>query len=201
MAHGLYSLWAPFYDWFAGPLFDEFRRRAIAELDLEPGHRLFISGVGTGLDFPHLPPGIEVVGVDITPAMLDRARRRAQALGLKARLEIADAGAVPYPDSSFDRAYLPLIVCVAQDGSEVLREAVRLVKPGGRLVLIDKFLGEGETPGLVRSAVEFVSGPVITHVNRRWSEIAAGVRGFTVLSETPGPLRGFFRMFVLRKEA
>lgn len=195
-----YSLWAPVYDWIAGPPFRRFRRRAVSELGLLPGARLLISGVGTGLDFEYLPRDVEVIGVDMNETMLGRARRRARDLGLNVQLEIGDAESLAFPDRSFDAAYLPCIVCVAENGGKVLREALRVTKPGGRVVVIDKFLREGETPGFLRSALERVSAPIVTHVNRRWSEIAAGAPGFTVLAENAGPFGGFFRMYVLRND-
>ena len=197
--HRFYALWAPFYDWAAGPAFEGFRREAVRELALEPGHRLYIPGVGTGLDFPFLPAGIEVEGTDLSEAMLERGRLRAERCGVRARLTAADAEEAPFPDASFDRAYLPCIVCVADRGDRVLREALRVVKPGGRVVVIDKFLGEGRSPGLLRRALNAVSSALVTHVNRRWSEVSAGVSGFSLLEEKPGPLGGFFRMFVLKK--
>lgn len=199
MTHRYYTLWAPIYDWIAGPYFERFRRRAVAELRLEPGQRLFIPGVGTGLDFAYLPPGIEAAGIDLNEAMLSRGRRRAQDLGLKARLELGDAENVAFPDESFDAAYLPDIVCVAENGGRVLSEALRVVKSGGRVVVMDKFLPEGARPGVIRSLLDRVAGPLVTRVNRRWSEVAGGASGFTLVSESAGPLGGFFRMYVLHK--
>lgn len=199
MIHRWYTLWAPFYDAAVGPFLDAFRRRAVAALELAPGQRLLISGIGTGLDIPLLPRGIEIVGCDLNESMLERARGRAAALSLRARLELADAQALPYPDASFDRAYLPLIVCIAPQGNRVLSEALRAVKPGGRIVVIDKFLGEDERPSAARRLADAVSRRIVTSVNRRWSEISAGVSGFAVIKEEPGPLGGFFRLYVLRK--
>ena len=200
MIHRFYTLWAPVYDFFAGPLFVEFRRRAVAALELKAGDRLLIPGVGTGLDFPYLPRDVEIVGSDLNETMLARARRRADTLGFKVGLETADAQALTYAGGSFDRAYLPCIVCVAPEGGKVLSEALRVVKKGGLIVVIDKFLGEGRQPGLARRLAEAIAGRIVSHVNRRWSEVAAGASGFTVIKEEAGPLGGFFRMYVLRKD-
>lgn len=200
MIHRFYTLWAPVYDFFAGPLFVEFRRRAVAALELNPGDRLLIPGVGTGLDFPYLPRNLEIVGSDLNETMLARARRRADKIGFKVSLETADAQALAYADGSFDRAYLPCIVCVAPDGGKVLAEALRVVKKGGLVVVIDKFMGEGRRSGLTRSLLDAVLGRIVSHVNRRWSEVAAGASGFSLIKEEAGPLGGFFRMYVLRKD-
>jgi len=197
--HNFYTLWAPFYDWFAGPKFRDLRREAVAALDLKSGERLMISGVGTGLDFEFLPRYIGIVACDLNESMLRRARQKADRLGVVPRLEVADAQALPYNDASFDAAYLPCIVCVAPDGGKVLAEALRVVKKGGRVVVIDKFLAEGQAPSSLRTLLDAVLGVVVSHVNRRWSEVAAGATGFKVEKEIPGPFKGFFRLYVLRK--
>ncbi len=199
MIHRFYTLWSPVYDWCAGPLFVEFRKKAIGLLDLKDGQRLLIPGVGTGLDFEYLPRGVETVGSDLNETMLGRARKRAEDLEFSVKLETADAQALPYPDASFDAAYLPCIVCVAPRGNRVLSEALRAVKPGGRVVVVDKFLGEGQKSGLARAAAELILGKIVSHVNRRWSEVREGVSGFEVLEEAAGPLGGFFRLYALRK--
>jgi len=197
--HRFYTLWAPVYDWFAGPLFVDFRKRAIEALELKPGQSLLIPGVGTGLDFEYLPRDVRMKGSDLNETMLGRARGRADALGFSIELERADAQALPYADASFDAAYLPCIVCVAPRGDLVLKEALRAVRPGGRVVVVDKFLGEGRRPPVWRSLADAILGRIVSRVNRRWSEVAAGASGFEIIEEAEGPLGGFFRLYVLRK--
>lgn len=201
MAHRLYTLWSPVYDWFAGPLFVRFREESVRELGLSPGQSLLMPGVGSGLDFPFLPKDIKVTGFDLNRAMLARARKRAAKSGLDACLEIADAERLPCPDAAFDAAYVACIACVAEHGDAVLREALRAVKPGGTVVLIDKFLGESAEPGLSRRAADRLTRVLFSHINRRWSDVSAGVCGFALLSESAGPLGGFFRRYVLRRLA
>jgi len=69
-----YTLWAPIYDFVAR--FGRQRRRSLALLDLRPGERVLLVGAGTGSDLPLIPPDVEVLATDLTPAMLDRARPR-----------------------------------------------------------------------------------------------------------------------------
>jgi len=70
----IYRLWAPFYDRAFTRLFAAGRRQAIAALVPQPGERLLLAGIGTGADLPLLPRGVQVVGLDLSPAMLGRAR-------------------------------------------------------------------------------------------------------------------------------
>ena len=71
-----YTLYSTFYD--LGPAYEDERRRAIALLDPRPGERVLVPGVGTGADLPLLPRHAQVLGVDLTPAMLARARQHAR---------------------------------------------------------------------------------------------------------------------------
>ena len=72
----IYRLWAPVYDATVGRFFLPGRKRAIELLDLQPGERVLLVGVGTGADLLLLPQGVRAIGVDISPDMLARARRK-----------------------------------------------------------------------------------------------------------------------------
>src|SRR5690606_31878697 len=89
-----YTLIAPLYD--AVVRVASQRRRSISLLELRPGERLLISGSGTGADLPYVPPDVEVHAVDITPAMVERTRRRAAALGREVEARVGDAQALDY---------------------------------------------------------------------------------------------------------
>ncbi len=202
MPHKPYTVWAPFYDLVVRRFLQDLRAEAVAQLELRPGRSLLVLGIGTGLDLALLPKGVDVTGLDLSEAMLARARRRARLLGVEARLEIADAQSPPFADGSFDAVYLPLIVAVADDGAAVVAQALRLVKPGRRVVVMDKFMPRGCRPNLLWRLAEAVLGRLATHIDRRWEDIAAAVsarRAFTPVADIPGPLRGYFRVIVLER--
>lgn len=125
-----------FFDWALGPG----RRYAVSRLDAQPGHRVLEVGVGTGLSLPLYPQGCEVVGVDISIPMLDRARRRVASLGRDGiRVERMDARALGYPDGHFDRVLAPYVISVVPDPVPVMLEIARVCRPGGRIVVVNKF--------------------------------------------------------------
>ena len=130
----IYRLWAPVYDAFFTRVFDRSRRRAVELLDLQPGERLLIPGIGTGLDLPYVPAGVSVVGGDISPEMLDKARSKVD--GRDVTLLEMDAQALEFPDASFDAVLLNLILSVVPDGAAAFRQAWRVLKPGGRAVIL-----------------------------------------------------------------
>ena len=94
-------------------------------------------GVGTGLNLPLYPEGVRLTGIDISPAMLERARRRAAGLGREVRLVEGDAQALPFPDASFDTVVCTLSLCSIPDDRRAVAEMKRVLRPGGRLLLLD----------------------------------------------------------------
>lgn len=99
--------------------------------------RVLELAVGTGRNFAHYGEGIELTGVELSPAMLDIARRRAQRLGRSVELEVGDAQALPHDDESFDCVVITLALCSIPDDRQAAREAYRVLRPGGRLLLLE----------------------------------------------------------------
>lgn len=93
--------------------------------------------VGTGRNVSFYPPDVELVAIDVDPGMLDVTRRRAAAAGRRVALGRADAAALPYADESFDTVVCTLALCSVYDRAAVLAEMRRVLRPGGRLLLLD----------------------------------------------------------------
>ncbi|HBY99505.1 MAG: methyltransferase domain-containing protein [Ardenticatenaceae bacterium] len=193
----VYRLWAPIYDLVIAPLFGRLRGRSLRALALQAGECLLLPGVGTGLDLPLVPPGVAVVGYDRSPAMLVRAIARPEARG--ALLFLAEAGAPGLAPASVDAVGFNLILAVAPDGAAAFQAAWRALRPGGRAVIFDKFLLEGQVAGPLRRAAGRVVRLLATDINRRLSDILAGTPDVIVLRDTPVALAGFFRLIELRK--
>ncbi len=95
--------------------------------------RILEAGVGTGRNFPFYPSGSNVVGIDFSPAMLARARRRLPTASATVELHQMDVTRLEFPDRSFDAAVATFLFCVLPDELQVagMRELRRVVKPGG----------------------------------------------------------------------
>jgi ubiquinone/menaquinone biosynthesis C-methylase UbiE len=93
--------------------------------------------VGTGRNFPFYPEGVRLSGIELSPKMLDLARRRARELGRDADLRVGDAHNLPYPDASFDTVVVTLALCTIPDDRRALAEAARVLRPGGELLLLE----------------------------------------------------------------
>lgn len=94
-------------------------------------------GVGTGANLRFYPANVDLVGVDLSPRMLERARRRADRLGLAVSLEVADIERLPYPDESFDTVTAACVFCSVADPVRGLQEAARVTRRDGQILLYE----------------------------------------------------------------
>ena len=106
----VYRAWAPLYDRLLERIFRPGREAAAHALALRSGERVLLVGVGTGLDLLLLPPGVTGLGVDLSPAMLVHARRRAPTA---IDLRCGDAAELDVATGSFDAAVLNLVLSVS----------------------------------------------------------------------------------------
>ncbi len=93
--------------------------------------------VGTGRNIPFYLEGVRLTGIELSPKMLDLARRRARELGRDADLRVGDAHNLPFPDASFDTVVVTLALCTIPDDRRALAEAARVLRPGGQLLLLE----------------------------------------------------------------
>lgn len=194
----VYRLWAPIYDSTVDKLFRPGRRRAIQLLDLKPGERVLIPGVGTGADLPFLPADVDATGIDLSSAMLAKARRKLDRSAAAVKLIEGDAQALLVEPFSCDAAILNLILSVIPDGNACLQSALCALKPGGRAVIFDKFLPEGKSISPVRRVMNFFSTLFGTDINRRLSDLIKDCPA-VVTQDEPSIAGGLYRVILLRK--
>jgi phosphatidylethanolamine/phosphatidyl-N-methylethanolamine N-methyltransferase len=183
-----YSLYAPIYDSWVGrvPVFTRGRRRAHELAALRSGETVLLVAAGTGLDLPLLPAGVRVIAGDIAPGMVRRLRARAESLGLGARVEEMDAARLPLPDASVDCVLLHLALAVVPDPVATIREAARVLRPGGRISVFDKFLPDDRRPSLLRRLVDVVANVIATRVNQQLGPLARAAALRVVRREATG---------------
>ena len=139
-----YARWAPVYDAIFGVITNAAINKTIGVLNALPPGRILEIGVGTGLALPRYKLEHRITGIDLSPDMLRRARARvaAEKLANVETLSEMDATKLAFPDQSFDAAVAMFLITVVPDPIAVLAEAVRVVRPGGRIVLANHFSAE-----------------------------------------------------------
>jgi phosphatidylethanolamine/phosphatidyl-N-methylethanolamine N-methyltransferase len=188
------------YDASLGFWSREVRQQAAEALELRENERLLIVGVGTGMELEHLPAWVRGVGVDLSPGMLEGARRRRAELGMSdMELRVMDARTLHFPDDSFDAVYLPLILTVVEEGARVFAEAARVAAPGGRLVVADRFWPEGRSRPTVVCAASWILGHFAMRFDRRLSEIRSGAPSLEIEDYKRVAPGAFFHLVRFRK--
>lgn len=132
------------------------------------GQEVLEVGVGTGKNLAFYPDRVRVTGVDLTPGMLARARRRAMILNRDVTLLLGDAHSLEFPDASFDTVVATFVYCSVSDPLQGLRELARVVKPDGQILLLEHVRSGkpvvGEMIDILNPALVRVTG---ANINRR----------------------------------
>ena len=145
-----YRRWAPVYDNTFGRITTEGRRQAVMQINQRAGRVLEI-GVGTGLSLSMYERHLEIVGIDLSPDMLDKARGRVATEGLEhiTGLHEMDAAKLDFPDGSFDTVVAMYVMTVVPDPVAAMREAARVCKVGGEVMLLNHFSEDAGVRGWV----------------------------------------------------
>jgi len=194
-----YTLLAPFYDSLVtGPL-DFYRQKSLARLDDTKDKKILINGIGSGLDIPFLPTDASYTGTDITPAMLKRAENRAANIPtLDINFQIADSHALPFQDDSYDFIIMHLILAVVPNSELALLEASRVLKPGGRIYLFDKFIRPGQL-ALTRRLLSIFIRHIATRTDVVFEDVLQSCPQLRLITDEPALAKGWFRLIELKK--
>lgn len=191
-----YTLMAPIYDRLTS-VFHNARARSLQLAAPQPHERVLLVGAGTGLDLPFLPQGPAYTAIDITPSMLRRLEQRARRLGLTVDARVMDGMNMQLDDASFDLVVLHLILAVIPDPRRCLDEAARVLRPGGRAVVFDKFVPPGRRSMALR-VLNPLASLLGTNVDRSFEPLIAG-GPWAVVADQPAFLAGYFRHILLHR--
>lgn len=160
----VYTNYAGVYDHIFGKIFHESRESAVRNLRITPNEDILEVGVGTGIALPFYPKNCRVVGIDLSPGMLAKARQRQARYHLDhVRLMLMDAGRMDFPDDSFDTVMAAYVVTAVPDYRTVVNEMIRVCRPGGRIIMLNHFSNGNK----LIAAVEKVISPLCKHIGFR----------------------------------
>lgn len=135
---------------------------------LVQGPKVLEVGVGTGKNMPFYPAGVAVTAIDLTPGMLERAHQVADGLHAQVDLQLGDVQSLEVPNASFDEAVATFVFCSVPDPELGLCELRRVVKPGGRVLLIEHVRSEQAIMGYVMDLLNPLAVRVTgANINRR----------------------------------
>lgn len=197
-----YDRWAPVYDLVFGPVFARGRSAAVAAAEVVGGRVLEV-GVGTGISLPQYSSRLSVVGIDISAPMLGKAQARVAKLRLRnvEALDVMDAERLTYGTASFDSVVAQYVVTAVPNPEAALDEFLRVVRPGGEIILTSRI---GAERGL-RGTIERLLMPLTARLGwrtefpferyRAW----AAMRGVAILERRPLPPLGHFSLIRFQK--
>ncbi len=204
-AHALsaYARWAGMYD----AVFTRILRRgrmALAEAANAIGGKCLNVGVGTGLELPMFAQNLRITGVDLSEPMLEIARKRVTELGLTNvdDLLVMDAHELEFPDASFDVVVAPYLVTILPDPQRSLDEMVRVVKPGGHIILANHIAAESGPVAWAESALAKIGPGLGWDPRFPWSVIGDWLErrnDVTLVERRTLPPLGLFALIHLQK--
>ncbi|MCA3513743.1 MAG: class I SAM-dependent methyltransferase [Methylobacterium sp.] len=190
-----YEKWAPFYDRVYHKMLRPSQLKAVSAA-MENGPRVLEVGVGSGLALGYYPPEAQVTGIDLSKPMLHKAEEKIAAQGLKnvTGLAVMDACRLGFRDGTFDAVAGMFMITLVPDAEAALDEFMRVLRPGGEIVLVNH-IGAEKGP---MAAFETVVAPIAKKLGwranfplQRLRDWAAS-RGFEVHDVDPhGPIHYF----------
>ncbi len=198
-----YDRWAPVYDLVFGPVFRRGRSAAIVAAE-RIGGRIIEVGVGTGISLPQYARGNRIVAVDLSDAMLDKARARVRTQGLDhvEAVAVGDAENLQFATGSFDVVVAQYVITACPHPERALDEFARVCRPGGEIIITTRV---GAAQGM-RGAIERTLMPLTSRLGFRtefpWSRYTdwAATRADVELAEQrPLPPFGHFSLVRFKK--
>lgn len=149
-----YARWAPVYDAVYARMLRTGRQEA-AKAALQSGSTILEVGVGTGLSLADYPDDAQVIGIDLSKPMLDRAAEKIehQHLAQVRGLCVMDACRLGFKDASFDAVVGQYMITLVPDAEAALDEFARVLKPGGEIVLVNHIGAENGPMAVWEKAV------------------------------------------------
>lgn len=156
-------------------------------------------GVGTGKNMPYYPKGVSITGIDLTPGMLAKAKKKATELNLDVQLQLGDIQTLDFPDNSFDEIVATFVFCSVPDPVLGLSNMRRMLKENGRILLLEHMRADNNAVGIVMDILNpFIVRLMGANINRRTVENARA-SGLTIQQVESLGWGGIFKLIIAQK--
>jgi phosphatidylethanolamine/phosphatidyl-N-methylethanolamine N-methyltransferase len=194
-----YQRIAPLYDkmeLLAERRYSEWRPRLWSKV---LGSNVLEVGVGTGKNMPYYPKDVAITAVDLTPRMLELAKKRAAELNIEAKLQLGDAQNLDFPDDTFDDVVSTFVFCSVPDPTLGLKELLRVTKGNGRLLMLEHIRAANQIAGVIMDVMNpFMVRLSGANINRRTVENVQQ-SGWQLEQVEDIGFKGIFKLIVARK--
>ncbi|WP_456274588.1 class I SAM-dependent methyltransferase [Bacillus sp. AK031] len=194
----VYKMWSPVYDLlFNRGSFLNARKQIFQEMDFHCTETILFAGVGTGADLEWIDhTSLRITAIDYSPDMLQKAKKKFPDTGIMfLEMDVQD---MDFEDDSFDIIAASLILSVVPDPQKAMKEMIRVLKTGGRLIVFDKFASSKPSfiKGFLRGAIKMVGTDIGLNFNELISESKDEL---LVEMDEPIMLHGMYRKIILKK--
>lgn len=150
----IYAGYSNIYDALFKRFFYPRIKHAITYMDIKPGDRVLDVGVGTGLSLSEFPHNCKVVGIDLSTAMLRKAKDKIGSQRLNhIKVMSMDAMRMSFRDDSFDKVFISHVVTVVPDPYRLMSEVRRVCKKGGQVVIVNHFKSSNKVVEIVEKLI------------------------------------------------
>lgn len=194
-----YDRYSSFYDALFGAFFSPGRAAVVQGLQLNDDAHVLEVGIGTGASLGHYPRQTRITGVDLSDDMLRLSERRAQRVGREVDLRMMNAEDMDFPDNSFSHVVAMYVVSVSPDPAAIVREMVRVCRPGGEIVILNHFSDELSLMGKFEKLLAPLSSRLGFKPYFPLNEFTAGCRPFAFDDTSRTNLLGYWSILRGRK--
>lgn len=195
----VYKAWSPVYDYiFNTSRFLKARNDVFKDSPFTKTDDILVVGVGTGAELNWIKSyGSGIIAVDLSVDMLNRAQKKHDTSTIS--FYQMDAAALNFEDDTFDYVTASLILSVVPHPENALKEMIRVLKPGGVLIIFDKF----NHPSIKYSKIRMILRPLIklfgTDIGLNFNQLYSHVNNTNIQCDRPIMMNGFYRKIIIRK--
>lgn len=178
------------------------RIKAIELMEIQPTDCILLVGEGSGLDFKCLPKQTNKLALrafDFSQEMVRQSKIKARELDIpEENCFVGDAQNLPFTNEKFDKIYFPLSIASIPNPSLALREAERVLSPGGKIVVFDKLMDDNQTLSWGRTVLNIITKCIFADITRNLSAILKAAPSLKVIhyESLENTLEGVFARYV-----